>query len=234
LDIFVKQTIKKLKMKRSILTVALIAFVFAGFTSCKDKNADTTTEAEEVVEASDAAATYTVNTEKSVIKWKGEKPTGTHTGTIKLSSGEIMAAGRDIEAGSFTIDMSTITDTDLEGESKANLEAHLKGTVEGKEGDFFNVPKYPVSTFELTGVTGENGKITVSGNLTIKDQTHNIEFPATVSFPGEEIFLKSSTFTIDRTKWGVNFGSKSVFDNLGDKFINDDIELVVELHATKA
>ncbi|QNJ96766.1 YceI family protein [Constantimarinum furrinae] len=220
-------------MKRSFLTLALIAFVFAGFTSCKEKNSDTLGEAEEVVEASDAAVTYTVNTEKSVINWKGEKPTATHTGTIKLSSGELSAVNRDIEAGKFTIDMNSITDTDLEGKAKANLEAHLKGTVEGKEGDFFNVPKYPESTFELTGVSGENGKITVSGNLTIKDQTHNIEFPATVSFPGDEIFLKSAPFTIDRTKWGVNFGSKSIFDNLGDKFINDEVELVVELHASK-
>jgi hypothetical protein len=45
--------------------------------------------------------------------------------------------------------------------------------------------------------------------------------------------LTSKPFSIDRTKWGVNYGSKSIFDNLGDKFINDDIGLEIELHASK-
>jgi hypothetical protein len=46
--------------------------------------------------------------------------------------------------------------------------------------------------------------------------------------------LTSEPFTIDRTNWGVNYGSKSIFDNLGDKFISDDIQLTVKLQATKA
>ena len=45
--------------------------------------------------------------------------------------------------------------------------------------------------------------------------------------------ITSETFAIDRTKWDVNYGSKSVFDNLGDKFINDDIELTVTVVANK-
>ena len=72
----------------------------------------------------------------------------------------------------------------------------------------------------------------VSGNLTMKDQTHNVTFPASVSFNENTMSLQSETFAIDRTKWGVNYGSKSVFDNLGDKFINDEIESgVASLHA---
>jgi len=41
-------------------------------------------------------------------------------------------------------------------------------------------------------------------------------------------------FTIDRTQWGVNYGSKSVFDNLGDKFINDEVGITITLKAGKA
>ena len=139
--------------------------------------------------------------------WEGAKPMGKHHGTIKLSSGTIHVNSGNVEAGNFVIDMNSINDEDLEGDKKANLEAHLKGTVEGKEGDFFNVKEYPTAKFEMTGI--ENN--VVKGNLTIKDKTNAIEFPATVTMEGDKMMLKSETFEIDRTKWDVNFGSKSVF-----------------------
>ena len=122
---------------------------------------------------------------------------------------------------------------DLEGEKKANLEAHLKGTVEGQEGDFFNVNKYPTATFELTGAEAMGDHTMVKGNLTIKDQTNHIEFPANITMDADKVTIESKTFSIDRTKWNVNYGSKSVFDNLGDKFINDEIELTISLVAKK-
>ena len=74
----------------------------------------------------------------------------------------------------------------------------------------------------------------MQGNLTIRDQKKNIEFPVTYSVDGANMTLTSEPFTIDRTNWGVNYGSKSIFDNLGDKFISDDIQLTVKLQATKA
>ncbi|MDC7995766.1 YceI family protein [Altibacter sp. HG106] len=215
---------------KALLGLALLASVACNDNAKKDAEVS---EEKEVAERSDASTVYSVDTQKSVINWKGQKPTGTHTGTVQLKSGELTAVDRNIESGSFVMDMNTITVTDLDGDMKANLEAHLKGTDEDKKEDFFDVGQYPTATFELTGVSGENGNLTVSGNLTIKDVTQNIEFPATVSFPGDEIFLKSETFTIDRTNWNINFKSKSAFDNLQDNFINDDIELVIELHGSK-
>ena len=222
-------------MKKLIVKIALFSFVVTAFVACKEGNKETATADEkEAVAATSAATDYNVNVEKSVINWAGSKPTGTHNGTIKLASGSVAVTSQAIEAGKFGIDMNSITDLDLDGDQKANLEAHLKGTVEGKEGDFFNVNKYPFANFEITGITGEGGNVTVSGNLTIKDKTHNIMFPAVVSFSGNDMLLKSSPFSIDRTKWGVNYGSKTIFGDLGDKFINDKIELVVELHASKS
>ena len=214
-----------------LLAVALgSAFVFTSCNETKEKKNET----EEVAQAEATATTYKVNTEKSVIKWSGSKPTGTHTGTISLVTGEIMVNDKAIEAGNFTVNMNSIKVTDLEaGDGKENLEAHLMGTVEGKEGDFFNVNKYPTATFELTGVEMTDGKNIIKGNLTIKDKTNNVSFPAAVSYAGDNMTLNSEKFTIDRTQWDVNYGSKSVFDNLGDKFISDDMQLQVTLQATK-
>lgn len=216
-----------------VKTLALCAVLITAI-SCKDKTADSnTTDAKEVAETTATSMEFEVDTAASVIEWKGSKPLGSHNGTIAIESGSFAVSGTSVDAGKFRIDMNSITDLDLEGESKGNLEAHLKGTVEGKEGDFFNVNEFPYSMFVITGVSENDGKSTVSGNLTIRDKTNNIEFPATVSFDNDQMELKSETFTIDRTKWGVNFGSKSVFDNLGDKFIDDEIELTVSVVAKR-
>lgn len=221
-------------MKKIVLNVALMAFIGLGAISCKNKeNNAEVTEAQEVAEV-EMASSLTVDTDASVIEWKGSKPTGTHNGTVQLAEGTMDVQEDQIKAGSFVIDMTTITDLDLEGDMKDNLEAHLKGTVEGKEGDFFNVNKYPTAAFEITNITESEGKTMVSGNLTMKEKTHNITFPATITMEGDSVQLKSETFSIDRTLWDVNYGSKSVFDNLGDKFINDEIELTISVVASKA
>jgi len=222
-------------MKKQIVNITLASMIALGAVSCKEKGTDTgISEAKEVAETSVSAINFTIDAEKSVINWKGSKPGKDHTGILKLSSGTIAADKRDISSGNFVIDMNSLTNTDMDGQGKDNLEGHLKGTVEGKEKDFFNVTEFPTAKFELTGVSGENGTIVVSGNLTIKETTHNVEFPAVVSFPGDEIFLKSKPFMIDRTQWGVNFMSKTIFEELKDQFINDEVELTIELHGKKA
>jgi polyisoprenoid-binding protein YceI len=222
-------------MKKNIIKIALFSFVATALVACKDGNKETATTIEKEAKVATAESSdYNVNAEKSIIYWTGSKPTGSHNGTIKIARGILMATETAIEAGKFSIDMNSITDLDLDGDKKENLEAHLKGTVEGKEGDFFNVNEFPFANFEITSVTGEASNATVSGNLTIKGQTHNIKFPAVISRKANDMHLKSDTFSIDRTKWGVNYGSKTIFGDLGDKFINDEIELVVELYASKS
>ena len=217
-------------MKSKTMKITMLAFVLIGTIACKNTEKEVETEIEEVAEASEMAHEYIVDTANSVIKWEGSKPTGTHHGTIELSSGSFSVHQGNVEAGKFVIDMSTITDLDLEGEKKASLEAHLKGTAEGQEGDFFDIQKYPTATFELTGTEGNM----IKGNLTIKEKTNAIEFPASVIIEGNRLSLKSETIELDRTKWGVNYGSKSIFPNLGDQFINDTIKITVSLTATKA
>ena len=70
--------------------------------------------------------------------------------------------------------------------------------------------------------------------LTLKDVKNNETFPVSTSVEGDMFTLTSELFTIDRSKWNVNYGSKSFFDDLGDKFINDDIELKVTVKAKKS
>lgn len=220
---------------KCIATLAATALIITAY-SCKGekKNETEATTAEEVKEAPVEAVLYKVDVASSTIEWTGSKPVGKHSGTLGLSSGSIESKDGNIESGSFIIDMTSINVTDLEGEEKASLEGHLKGEGEGKEDHFFNVAKHPKAVFEITGISEKDGKAFVDGNLTIKDIKKNISFPATTSINDDTITLETEVFTINRTEWGVNYASKSVFENLGDKFINDDIELKISIKANKA
>ncbi|HZW62354.1 MAG TPA: YceI family protein [Flavobacteriaceae bacterium] len=222
-------------MKTTLSTLALLTFFSLAVVSCKNKaNEAVTSEAEAAAVSEPTSEKYIADVSASVIEWKGFKPTATHHGTVKLDTGTFQITDGNIQSGTFLIDMKTITDLDLEGDMKNNLEAHLMGTVEGKEGDFFNVNLFPTGAFEVTGTEAiADGKINLSGNLTLKGIKHNVTFPATVTREGDTVTLTSDSFTIDRTKWGVNFGSKTVFDNLGDKFVNDEIELKITVVAHK-
>jgi len=223
-------------MKHVILNAVLATTLIFGVASCKgDKKNETDAEkAKMEAEASADAMNFKVDASTSSVKWMGSKPTGNHNGTVNIESGVINVNNGTVESGSFIIDMKTITSEDLEGESKASLEAHLKGTAEGKENDFFNVNDYPNAVFTVTGVSEKDGKTYLQGNLEMKGKKNNIEFPVTSTINGDTMMLKSEPFVIDRTKWGVNFMSKTVFDSLGDKFVSDDMELTVDITAKKA
>ncbi len=224
-------------MKTKLINLFAITALIVTAVSCKGekKNETKATEAEKEIKAPATAVTYNIDPSSSLINWVGKKPTGQHIGTLNITSGSLKTLEGTIQSGTFTIDMKTIAVTDLEGDDKASLEGHLKGLGEGEGADhFFNVTKFPTASFDLTGISEENGKTIIQGNLTIKGIKKNISFPATTSVEADAVRISSDIFTINRTDWGVNYGSKSIFDNLGDKFINDDIELRVSLLAKKA
>ena len=180
-----------------------------------------TTEAKEVATKS-ASHTYSV-TPGSQVMWTGSKVAGKHTGTIAVSGGNISTNNGVVTGGKFTIDMASITCTDLKaGEGKEDLEGHLKAP------DFFDAGVHPTATFEITSVEGGN----VTGNLTMKNITKSITFPAKIAVMDKGVSVSSPDFTINRTDWGIKYGSASFFDGLKDKAINDNIGLQIKLRAS--
>ena len=217
-------------MKKNLFTILLITTIITSVIGCKDKAKEAaTTEAEKVVAVTPETKFITDLTASS-IEWTGYKPTGSHNGIINLESGVLNTTDGKISSGSFIINMASIINLDIpaDKEGNAKIVGHLKSP------DFFDVEKYPNAKFEITGMNETEGKTMLSGNLTLKDATNNITFPVSVTNENDSISLVSETFTIDRSKWNVTYGSKSFFDNLGDKFINDDIELKVRVKAAKS
>jgi polyisoprenoid-binding protein YceI len=221
-------------MKRSILKISGMAAVIAFTVACKDNKNEVNAIAEEdAAVATVEAVTYNVDIASSSIAWVGSKPTEDHTGNIALQSGMIKVNGEAVESGEFTIDMTSIEVTDLEGDAATNLKSHLEGTVEGKETDFFNTPKYPTAKFVVTGVKTEGALTMLEGNLTLKDVTKNVSFPVGVQYEDSKMMLSSEEFTIDRTDWGIQYGSSNFTDIVANKAISDNIKLTVNLVATK-
>ncbi|MBX3040620.1 MAG: YceI family protein [Bdellovibrionaceae bacterium] len=176
-----------------------------------------------------------LDTAKSQIDWVGKKVLvdSKHMGNLKLKSGEVTFDKGQLTAGQFVIDMTTINSTDMEGKpKKADLEGHLKNA------DFFDVAKYPTATFKITSVkplpNPAAGQPTheVTGDLTLKDKTNAITFPAQVTSK-EGVTEALANLKIDRTLWDVRYASDKFFKGLGDKVIANDIDLTLKLVATK-
>ncbi len=166
-----------------------------------------------------AQTTKKINVEKSKLHWVGKKVTGQHEGTINLKDGAIVLKGKKLVGGNFTVDMTSINTTDLEGDWKAKLDGHLKSE------DFFGVEKFTTSTLVFKKIADKGNNVyTVYADLTIKGITQQVSFDMTV---------KGNTATakliIDRTKFDIKYGSGSFFENLGDKTIYDEFELDVTL-----
>lgn len=161
-----------------------------------------------------------VNVEKSKINWVGKKVTGQHQGTINLQDGILEFKGAKLTGGSFTVNMTSLTNTDLKaGEGKEKLEGHLKSP------DFFGTEKFPTSSIEFKKITPKGkGNYTVVADLTIKGITNPVTFDLAVS-----VDKATTSFKVDRTKYDIKYGSGSFFDNLGDKVISDNFDLTVNL-----
>jgi len=181
-------------------------------------------------EAAVTGQTLTVNTAQSSVAWTGSKIGGSHNGTINISNGSLAVKGGEITGGNFTIDMNSIVNADLPADKKADLVGHLKNE------DFFDVAKYPTAKFAITNVTkltNEPGAThLIYGNLTLKDVTKEIGFKAKVDINGNSVMVTTPQFAIDRADFNVKYGSAKFFDNLKDKAINDNIDLVVKVAAS--
>lgn len=192
-------------MKRNVLSLAM-AIVFGAIAS-----ANPALSAEPV--------TKEVKTTESSVMWKAYKVTGSHTGVVQLTDGALTFEDDMLVGGNFAVDMTSLISTDLEGGSKEKLEGHLKSD------DFFGVETHPSSTLVFTDVksTGKNS-YEVTGDLTIKGITKPVTFD--LSIYGSKA---TASVKVDRANYNVRYGSGSFFDNLGDKTIYDEFDLVVDL-----
>ena len=199
-----------------LLTI-LVAALFAG---CSDPSksvpkssaSDPAAKPEATTPASSSKA-YTIRSE-STVGFIGSKVTGSHNGGFKNVAGTIAVdSGKITGTPEIKIGMKSIwTDTD-------RLTGHLRSP------DFFDVEKFPVSTFSVTAIEGTGPTNKITGNLEMHGVTKAISFPAAVQVADDAVTVKA-VFAINRKQWNINYPGKP------NDLIRDNVVVKLDLKAT--
>ncbi|RYY89001.1 MAG: YceI family protein [Chitinophagaceae bacterium] len=223
-------------MKRIYLP-AVIALSSLLFSACNDSapkgdNASITDKQEPA--ASISGSTFVVDTTASSIRFTGHGVGKNHPGKFRLSSGTVTVANNQVAGGTFVINIRSMDLEQKGGMFDQKLHPHLMS------GDFFDADKFGDARFEITKVApySRNGSdtsvidganLSISGNLTIKDVTKNITFPARVDLDDQTLKAKGN-FDIDRRQWNMNYGNDK---SLGNSFISERVNIELDLQARR-
>ncbi|WP_028122032.1 YceI family protein [Epilithonimonas tenax] len=161
----------------------------------------------------------------SDVHWWGYKIAKTeassHDGTVNVKSGNLVLKNGAVVGGTFVLDMTSLTATDLTGEYQSKLNGHLKN------GDFFEVEKFPTATYKITSVkknTNKDYNFVVNGNLTVKGKTAPVSFPAKITSAKGLVTLESDKFSFDRQKFDVAYKS-----TMQDVMVKDEVDMKVKI-----
>lgn len=222
--------------KFNVLTLAAVTLFL---TACGGKSSEETKTGEEQQVSEKTGEVLPVNLETSKVDWKAFHKGGfaPRWGTLGIKSGEVSVEGEELTAGDFVIDMqslkvdpASVTEKD---KKYSELEGHLKSA------DFFDVEKNPTAAFKITNVSDLSTPVenavagankTISGNLTLQGKTLNISFPAKVSVTDGTAAIEAK-FTVDRTDWGIKFGTTET--DPAEWMISKDIEIGINVTASK-
>jgi polyisoprenoid-binding protein YceI len=167
---------------------------------------------------------YIVNTEKSSLKWIGEKFTGIHYGRIYFTQGELILQNNKITGGSFVIDMESIEIDDLEKDKWYDkFLSHLNSE------SFFDTESHPKSQLNIIkSIPLSDSTAKIFAILEIKGIKNNIEFIASYNLINNRIHAKTKLI-VDRKKYNIGYGNESFFDRIGDGFLFDQFQLEVNI-----
>lgn len=150
-----------------------------------------------------SGADYSLTSQNTKITFIGTKPGGKHVGGFKVVSGTAAVTGQDLATLKINVDI----DTSSLYADNPKLTVHLKSP------DFFGVKSNPKAKFVSTKVERAGSTYTITGDLTMVGQTKSITFPAKIALSAGGLAL-DSTFSIDRTQWGMTFGQGKIDDNV--------------------
>ncbi len=173
------------------------------------------------------SARYFIDTESSKIVWIGRKVSGAHDGVIDINRGYVDMQKQSIIGGEIIIDMKSIKVLDMSDKYNKKLEKHLKNS------DFFDVDIYPQASFNIQkkyDIMMDEDTF-FKGDLKIKDKTINHSIPAKISVVNDTL-IATGIIDIDRTSFGITYGSGTFFEDLTDRAIDDKFTLKFKIIAS--
>src|SRR5262245_22415633 len=156
------------------------------------------------------SADFTLADKNTTITFVGTKPGGKHDGGFKGITGTASVDQGDPATLKVTLDI----DMNALYSDNPKLTTHLKSP------DFFNVKANPKAKFVSTKVEKAGADYKITGDLTMCGQTKPVTMTAKVAVTSS--LTLSSTFSIDRTQWGMTYGRGKV---------NDGVKLTVNVSA---
>jgi polyisoprenoid-binding protein YceI len=171
-----------------------------------------------IQETPEGVTTLQLNKASSRISALTAKVSAKHPIDFPSFSGALTLDGDNILSMVFSVEMAKLqSDSD-------RLTAHLLNE------DFFDVEKYPNSSFRSTLVkagSDEKGFThTVTGMLEIRGQSKTISFPAEINSTAKQVEARTE-FSINRQDFGVNYTGRA------DDLIQDNVVLTIQLVATR-
>lgn len=174
--------------------------------------------------AAPAAPTYAGKalTPAGTLGFTGAKVTNKHDGTFGEWTGALYVDGEQLTGLTLETKVESLK-TDSE-----KLDKHLRSE------DFFEVTRWPTATFKSTAITAgapadsqlAGANMTVTGDLTIRDVTRTVSFPAKVELSPTEV--KADTeFYINRKDFGIVYPGKP------DDLIKDEVVIRASLTAPR-
>jgi polyisoprenoid-binding protein YceI len=172
------------------------------------------------------SGTWTVDPSHSSVSFEvRHMMIATVRGQFREFEGTIMAA-EDL-AESRVAGKANVASIDT---GQADRDAHLRSA------DFFDAERYPDITFESTRIEHvEGGMFRVGGDLTIKDQTHEISVATVVQGAGEDPWANErvglqARAAINRTDFGLTWQQRLA---RGGVLVGDEVVIVLDISAVR-
>lgn len=166
--------------------------------------------------ATASGKTFTIDTSRSKVNWKGAKVSLAHDGGFRNYSGTITADNNQVTGVNIVIDANSIWS------DNEKLTGHLKSD------DFFSPATYPDMKFEASQFTKVDtipgATHMVTGNLTMRGKTNSVTFPATIELGSNEMKAKAD-FIINRKQWDI------IYPGQPDDLISDDVRIIFDIVA---
>jgi len=161
-------------------------------------------------------ALYRLDDQNSRIEFVGAKVTRKHPGSFGGFRGTILIEDGDPTKGrvKVEIDMPTLS------VDEPRLTGHLKTA------DFFDIDKFPRTTFVSSSVQATSGGYSVTGNLVLHGVSKSITFPAAIKVTADYVDVYSE-FAINRKDFGI------VYPGAPDDLIKDDVLIKLLIRAKK-
>lgn len=205
-------------MKLRNLFIALTATATIAMYSCGSSEKPV-----ETLKTDSIPVTYSVIADSSTVSWKGTMVgVYSHSGTVKLTEGSLTLTGGKLSAGTFTVNLKSITPLDSNYNEKDHKKEFLVGHLSAP--DFFATDSFPTATFVVKSIEGT----TAIGDLTVRGKTNEEKVTDLIITSDSSAISVSGKLVFDRQKYGVSYKA-----TVKEMVLANDIEISVALKGKK-